>query len=710
ITASIQSIQRQPGRLRLELSDIVHEDGARLNGLARLSWYVKRAGPRSELLQPGDQIRAEARFRRPANFHNPGAFDYQAYCFDNHIALLGSIRGKPEITAHDAGILDSMRQRIRQGVAPIPPEQGGVILALLLADRSLIPVDVSDAFMASGAAHLLAISGLHVGLVAAWAFFLCRWLLTRREAWIVALPVQKISLSFGLLACCAYATLAGWPLPTERATLLFAAAVLAWWLRLRAAQINTLLAALMLILFWDPAAIASISLWLSFTATAALLIWAGRLDGGSIRPVTWLLAMLWISLLAALATLPLIALAFERVSTYTLLANALLVPLFSLLVLPLAMLGEIAAIGGLGDLAAMAMRLSAQALLPGIGLIDALYTWPGAKFFLPSPAWWIGVMYAAGLIYAGRLWLIHRRPHAIFAAGFTLVAYLLLVTPERPPEQMQFIVWDVGQGASSSLLMPSGRVMVVDAPGYPGSRFNGGSTVAAGLRALGLAHIDVLVASHAQFDHMGGAERLLEQLRGIGELWLADTPDNHKHAYMKKLLARMHQAGVGIRWLARGDVIQSGNVSTHVLWPPRGFSPSNANNASLVLSLQTPIGSILLPGDIEKQTEKALLENGMSAHELSLMPHHGSKTSSTPAWITALNPEHVIAQTGRGNAYGFPRPAIVKRYADHGSQIWDTKDGAVMVVAHTTGWQLRTWRDEGVNNRLFALQWWLGRH
>ena len=705
ITASIQGMQRQPGRLRLDLRDVVREDGFELNGLVRLSWYFRRGGPPPDYLRAGDEISAEARFRRPRNFHNPGGFDYQAYCFDEQIVLLGSIRGSPEIIAHNAGMLDLMRQRIRQAVSMLSPAQAGVIQALLLADRSQIPVHASDTFMASGAAHLLAISGLHVGLVAAWAFFLCRWLLTRREAWIIAMPVQKICLSFGLAASCAYATLAGWPLPTERAVLLFAAAVLAWWLRVRSAPINSLLAALMLILCWDPVAIASISLWLSFTATTALLIWAGRQDAPSMRPVTWLKAMLWISLLAALATLPLIAFAFERISTYTLLANALLVPLFSLLVLPLALLAEIAAICGFAESAATLMRFAGQALTPGMAFIDMLYTWPGAKLFIPSPPWWSSILYAAGLIYAGRRWLTHHRLHASLAAGLTLATYLLLVTPERPLDQPRFIAWDVGQGASSSLLLPDGGVTVVDAPGYPGSRFNGGSTVAAGLRSQGLAHIDVLVASHAQYDHMGGAERLLEQVRGIGELWLADIPANHKHSRMQKLLASMRQAGVSIRWLAQGDMVQFGDAPVQVLWPPRGFSAANTNNASLVLSVQMSDGSILLSGDIEKQTEAALLDEGITEHALALMPHHGSKTSSTPAWIKTVNPEHVIAQSGQDNAYGFPRPAIVKRYANHGSRVWDTKQGAVMAIASANGWRLRTWRDEGVNNRAFALQW-----
>ena len=707
VTASIQHIEQQPGRLRLLLQEIERADGTLLNGQARVSWYMQHDIPQ---IQIGSRITSQVRFRRPANFYNPGAFDYQSYCFDKQIALIGSVRGDPEIIHDDARVFHQIRQRIRQSASQLPAAQGGVILALLLADRSQIPINISDHFMASGASHLLAISGLHIGLVAGWAFFLCRWTLTRREAWIVTLPIQKICLGVGLMVACVYALLAGWPLPAQRATMLLAGAVLAWLLQLRSAPMNTLIAALILILFWDPAAVSSVSLWLSFAATAALLLWAGKqMDRPAMQPLKWIIAMLWISLLAALATLPLIAHAFERISTYTLLANALLVPLFGLVVLPLALLGEFAAACGFQEFSQSLMDLAGTALSPGLQYIQMLYSWPGAKLFIPSPALWASILYITGLILAGRLWLQSQRRGASVAAIISLAAYLVLIVPERSPEQVNFIAWDVGQGASSSLLLPDGHVMVVDAPGYPGSRLNGGSTVAASLRSLGIAHIDVFVVSHAQYDHMGGAERLLDQVRNINELWLADIPANREKQRMVRMLERMRNSGATIRWLSAGDAIDLDGMSVHVLWPPKDFSRTNGNNASLVLSVRLPNVSILLPGDIEKQAEMAMLNQGFPAHDLSLIPHHGSKTSSSRAWVEAVQAPHVIAQTGRGNAYGFPKPEIVKRYTDRGYEIWDTKDGAVIAISNAAGWRLHTWRNEwNISNRMFALQWWLG--
>jgi len=650
-----------------------------LHGRAWLYVYQHRASS----IRPGDRIQARVRWHAPRNHNNPGGFDFEAYCFDRHIALIGSVRGTVSVLASDALWMEPIRQRIRDALHTLPNVWKGVLEALLLADRSDIPVRITDAFSATGAMHLLAISGLHVGMAGAIGFALCWWLLTRREAWIIRFPVRGVALVAGMLAAIAYASLAGWPLPTRRAAMMLAAGVLAWWLKTRTAPVNTLLAALILILVMDAQAVGSISLWLSFTATVAILLWAekhsSRQTGFDIPHA--LAGMLWVTLIAGLATLPLIAHIFGRLPVYSLPANIVMTPLYSLFILPLALMGAICAGAGLGGVATWVFSLAGYGIDIGNHLLAWMIEWPGGHLWIPSVSWWFTGFYVSGAIVAAMLLWRNRRPAALAAMTVTVLTYGMMVVQERSPVRTQMTVWDVGQGAATSLVLPDGRVMVVDAPGSRGSRFNGGTIVATGLRAGGVTHVDVLVITHAQSDHMGGMMRLMDQVNDVGQLWLADVPEVKHHVGVRRLIQRVQAQGGNVRWLKRGENFVFGGRKGQVLWPPAGYAPSNPNNASLVLSFQLENGvRILFPGDIEAKVEAEIVAYGMQAQDMMLMPHHGSATSSTPGFVRAAMPKVVIAQTGYANRYGFPRLQVVRRYERASAQVWDTSHGAVMVM------------------------------
>jgi competence protein ComEC len=715
VTADVIEVRHQPGRVRLTVDKVLRPDGSVLSGRAFLYGY----GNRDRLskwvsLLPGDRIRFKARWHLPENSVNPGAFDYRSYCFDRHIALIGTLSGEIRTVFTQPSWLETLRHRTRTMLASLNADQGGILRALLLADRSQVPIPVQEAFSVSGAAHLLAISGLHIGMVALWVFVIFWWLFTRREEWIVRIPVRKCCLGISLLIACGYAFLAGWPIPTRRAVLMMAGTVLAWWLRARTEPVNTLLAALMLILLLDPQAVMSVSLWLSFMAAFALLMWA-RIQprGFHLQPLQWFLGLLSVSASASLATLPLISIHFELVPTYTLLANLFLVPLYTALILPFALMAEIAMIVSLDSAAGWLFQVAGYFVGLGNSLLLTLYQWPAGKLWIPSPPWWPALVYGTGMLTAGFLFFRGRVRLAAVLGLAGLASYLLLVIPERPPSEETFVVWDVGQGASSSLLFPGGEVMVVDAPGRPHARYNGGTKVAAGLRKLGQAHVDVLVLTHAQQDHVGGAGRLLDHVRDVREIWLADVPENHRHTGVQGLLRRGVRSGARIRWLSQGDQVRGRGYSIQVLWPPKGYDPEKDNDASLVFSLRLDKGgSILFPGDIEARAEKQIVGNGLGRHDLLLIPHHGSATSSGSDWVFAVKPVHAIAQVGRYNRYGFPRPAVVRRYRKAGSRIWLTSDGAVVAQyrhGRRSAWKIEHWRQKGSQNRLNALQWWI-RH
>lgn len=703
VSGLIEESSPATASLKLRLGEVQRSDGAMLPGKIDLYLYKEK----DDRLKPGVQISATVKLHPPSNRLNPGAFDYRAYCFDRHIALVGS--GKKVRVISDEG---TWLQRARERVADSLPQRegGGVVMALLLAERSDISTEVQDAFAASGAAHLLAISGLHVGMVAGWVFLVVWWILTRREAWIVALPVRKVALMCGVVLALLYATVAGWPVSAQRSVVMLGGAVLAWWLRSRSEPLNTMLAALILLLLIDPAAVASISLWLSFVAVAALLLWleSGMAASGGGRLRRWLVGLFWTSLVATLATLPIVVDLFGRVPTYSMVANLLLVPLFSLVVLPLSLLGELMAIAGFGSMATTLFDTASTVVKGGNDLLLMLQQWPGGNLWVGDVPLWLGILYAIGMGLSLHFLMGGERRQALFAMGATLSVYLLLAIPEHFPSNPALTVWDVGQGAASSLLLPNGEVLVVDVPGRFGSRYNGGSDMAAGLRSMGVVHVDVLVLSHAQSDHAGGAGRLIANLRYIDELWLADVPANREYEPMLHAAEAVIEKGGLVRWLKQGELIDWGGMAVEVLWPPSEYRPANGNNASLVLSLKLPGGQrILLPADIESEVEKELAGR-LRHHDLALLPHHGSRTSSSEEWVKGVSPKIAIAQSGRGNRYGFPAAEVTERYRLLGSQLFDSKYGAVFIhFDDNYGMTAGQFRPGQTSKRDTALQWLL---
>jgi len=677
VQADIEHIQVHGLSTRLRLQHVVREDGQTLHG--RVDAYLWSFGTRPK---EGQRIHAVLNLHTPRNHHNPGGFDYEAYCFKHHIALIGSIYGDWSLVSAQQGLLDGMRAKVRH-VLPQNLDERGVLSALLLAERSDIPIDIQDAFAATGAAHLLAISGLHVGMVAAWSGFLLFYFLTRREAWIIAVPIKLSALLFGVVVTMAYASLAGWPLPTQRAALMLVAAAMAWWLRARYAPINILLASLMVILCLDSAAITSISLWLSFSATWALLMFMQASPSTHNKAWIYFKSLMQVSVVASLATLPLIVEVFGRIPIWSLLANALLVPLYSLYVLPLALLGEIIALLGWVDGARSVMHWAGFGIDVGNQCLLHMHQWWGGNLWVPdAPWWWHGLYFLAWLTLSIFYLRQQRKRYMLMMLG-VIILYVFVLIQEKRLHETLWVAWDVGQGAAASLIQPisqaNSHVFIVDVPGRKGSRFNGGTTVASGLRSLGQTHVDVLMLSHAQSDHDGGALRLLDSVRSIGELWLADVPVNHQNPTMRKIIHRVQSMGGKLRWLKQGDILALGEAKLQVLWPPQGYAPSNDNNTSLVCSIVLPNQKrLLISGDMEKPVETSLLEQALiQHHDTMLMPHHGSRTSSTLAFVQAVQPHHVIAQTGFHNHFGFPKQDVVQRYEDVKADIWDTSKGAV---------------------------------
>ncbi len=697
IIATIEEVTLQSSSTRLLLTGVIREDGQPLAGLLEIYLYRN-----AKSFRPGMQINAQVKLHLPHNKLNPVGFDYESYAFARHVAAIGSASGEITVLSEEISLLENARARIRQALHTMDKDAAGVLSALLLAERTDIPVYISDGFAAGGVSHMLAISGLHVGLVAGWGYMLAWWLITRRENWIVRYPVRTSSLIIGLCFAFVYATLAAWPLPAQRAFLMFMAGVVAWTMRAHQIPLNTMLAALMLITLLDPASVLSVSLWLSFLATAALLIWIESVPPAADiyqKLIQWLKTLIFVSIVASLATLPLIAFVFERLPVWSVVVNVLLVPLYSLYVLPLALLGEVCSVLGLTGPAVSLFELAALGIVQGNDILLYMQSLPLGNVWLRGDLPLVHLVLALLIGVAGMLWLKRRVTSALLVIGFSIWGYAALMLSQAQQPEVKLYAWDVGQGASSLLSLGDFQLLL-DAPGRHGSKFNGGTTAAENGRALGILNLNAVVVSHAQSDHAGGLKRLLASMNGVGELWLADVPENHDYPDFQDI-------AVPVRWLKQGDAIQLPQARVDVLWPPQNFISQNRNNDSLVLLITLPTGqSILLPGDIEQQVEQHLAAN-LPAIDLLLMPHHGSNTSSTEAFVKAAHPKIAIAQTGYKNFYGFPKEQVVKRYIEMGSRVWNTAEGAVTVTFTEEGMHTGQQSDSSYSKRKQLQTWFL---
>lgn len=682
--------QRIEKGVRFQLEPELLLDGDReraVSGRLRLSWY----GPRARLPAPGGQMLLRVRLKPPRGFMNPGGFDYEAWLWQHNITGTGYVRGP--LTGDEAQALrvrfgDRLQPRFDplQGIQRLRRHIGaqlrqrfsergdslGILLALAIGDRSAIEHDLWQRLRHTGTSHLVAISGLHVGLVAGLAFVLGRRLWSGSAGLCRLLAAQRAAAVGAVLTALAYSALAGFAIPTQRALLMVTVAMLMLWYRRRPAPERLLSAALLGVLLLDPRAVLSWGFWLSFWAVAIILY------GSTGRPVTRsgpaLAAAVHFRLAVALA--PFLLLGFNQVSLVSPLANLLAVPWVSLLTVPSLLSGLLLALcggppawigGGLLELSAWSVDLLDQGLILAAGSA-------AGEWWSHTPRAWIWPLGLLGV-------LIVLAPPGLPTRwlGLPALLALLLVPPPRPAAgDMSLTVLDVGQGLAA-VIQTRNHVLVYDTGPRFSARFDAGSAVLVPyLRHLGYRRLDMLVVSHGDRDHAGGAAPLLAEIPAWQVLWGAGKPGG-----------RGSQACHGPRrW-------QWDQVWFEVLWPdsPRRWRRTRKdNNGSCVLRIRSAHGdSVLLTGDIGRRSEQSLLRldrDGLQSDVL-LVPHHGSTTSSSTAFVKAVRPRWVVYSTGFLNRFGFPRPEVRRRYQAIGArELVTAQQGAVTLYFGAQGVRL----------------------
>ncbi len=634
----------------------------------RLSWYG-----RPPLLSPGQPWKLRVRLKPPNGFMNPGGFDYEAWLFRHGVRATGYVRphgGKrlEGLVLTPSVRLDRARLDLARRIqATLPPsEQRGVLLALTLGIRDQISPQRWTSLLDTGTNHLMAISGLHVGLVAGLIF----WLVRRAWSLVPALPLwfpaPRAAAVFALLAATLYAALAGFSIPTQRALIMLAIGLGGILFLRRPRPAPTLAVALLIVLLLYPLAVLDAGFWLSFAAVGVLLYAVagrGRATGNWLKDwgrVQWALL---------LGLLPLTALLFQRAAPIAPLANLIAVPWVGFGVVPLALLGT----------AFLVIWQPAGAFLLGLAALILQGLWPVLDFLAALP--WghvrLGMASWAALVFAlvGAAWLLAPRGWPSRWVGALLFAPLLWPPPSYPPAgSWRLDVLDVGQGFAA-VVQTAHHTLVFDSGPRYGSNFDAGSAVVAPyLRHLALRRIDLFVISHDDNDHSGGAASLLAAWPGTP--LLASNPASWPGA---------KPCHAGERWIWDG-------VRFEMLSPlPTGLR--GRNNRSCVLRIGGEGGSALLLSDIEARAERTLMAHWGQRLEAEVMivPHHGSTTSSTAAFLDAVRPRLALLSTGFGNRFGFPKAKIMRRYQKRGIKVVDTaQDGMLSVLfTHGRGMQLQ---------------------
>jgi len=629
-------------------------DAPKIEGnMIRLSWYRP---PPAEILTPGSRWSVTARLKRPRGSVNPGGFDYQAWLLERKVSASGYVRDKDGYRALDkAPGMSFDRLRFRLAQAMFRHREGDsntpLLRALLLGDRAGMSAEHWQVLQKTGTVHLMAISGLHIGLVATIGFLLGTGIARLLSLWR-AVGCRSVAPAFAIGLATLYAGLAGFAIPTQRAlvmVILFSSAVaigrkLNYW--------HVFVIAFAIVVFLDPFAFMAPGFWLSFAAVAVLVAVFSARKQQTRKLLSLLKAQFW--LLIGLA-LPLSLLGLP-VSGLAPLANLFAVPLVSLAVVPLLLLAAVCSFFSL-PLSLLLLDLASRIFgVVWIGLEWLANTdW---RWQIPPPS------DPATLVAALLGVLLLLAPTGMRLRVLGVALFLPFLFPQGDDEPFQLTALDVQQGLAL-LVQSQGSSLVYDTGARFSDTFDMGSRVLAPyIQRQHIRVLDDLIVSHGDIDHAGGYTGLIELI-----------PSKNVYSGQPARLP-----GDTIRRCVRGQHWQRGGLEVSVIWPTVDAEISDSNNHSCVLILNYKTLTILLPGDIEKSVEQQLLQAGVlpTAVDILVVPHHGSRTSSSQALLNQIRPRFAVISVGYRNRYHLPSKAVLKRYQELGTTVLRTDlDGAI---------------------------------
>lgn len=607
----------------------------------------------------GDKWAFTVRLKRPSGFQNPGGFDYEGYLFHERIRASGYIRATeaPKLISSEPSSrpVGRFRQELSQAIGRALPENpfAGMITAFANGDETGIAHRQWEILQRTGTTHLIAISGMNIGLIAGIAFFLMRWLWALPGFTVLRFPAQKVAAVSALIAAVGYSALAGFAIPTQRAMIMLAVVMGALLLNRRPRPSHLLATALFLVLLFDPLAVMAAGFWLSFAAIGVILLAIhGRV--GETKRNQWG-RIQWV---VAIGLLPLMLAMFQQSSVSGPLANMLAIPVIEIIVIPVTLLGVFCLVALPEFISTFLFQIAAATMSKLWLALEYLASLDQALWVQHAPLGW-----ALACAVVGTLLLLAPRGWPARWLGVIWLLPMFMVRPAAPAQgELWFTLLDVGQGLAA-VARTQHHTLVFDSGPRFSARFDTGRAVIAPyLRASGIEHIDTLIISHGDSDHIGGAESLLTAF-----------PPKHILSSVPERLPGGVNCETGQAW-------QWDGVEFSILSP--GKMTKDGNNASCVLLIKSKHGNVLLTGDIESETEQDLIrrwDNNLHIQFL-VVPHHGSKTSSTQTFINTVDPQYALFPFGYKNRYRHPNAQVVQRYRDHGSQLLDSPtQGAISV-------------------------------
>lgn len=692
VVASLPRANDRGQRFTLDVEQVLSPQAVVPKHIA-LSFYPyrfnsqQRIAPKGMQFSVGQRWQLTVRLKRPHGSYNPHGFDYEAWAFSRSIRATGYIHLKvlPQLLNQfvwrPSYIVHKVRTLIGERIdgALYGSAYSGVIRALVIGDESQISQSQWQTYLQTGTNHLMSISGLHITMLAGFAYALMNGCWRRFPILVYRLPAQKAATIAGMVTAMLYAALAGFSVPTQRTLYMLMTVAIMLLLGRKVSFPVVLATALLVVAVLDPWAVLGAGFWLSFGAVAAIVYaTSGRLANGH-----WLSVATKTQWAVTLALVPILVLMFGQFSLISPIANAFAIPLVSFAVVPPAILGSLFDIE-------LVMRFAHMMLALGMVGLNWITELPIVVWQQQAPSVCLVILAIIGIAW-------HLVPaglpfrHMALSCVFPM---LLLKSNPLPHGAFTATVLDVGQGLSVVIRTQRHTLLYDAGAKYSEERDAGTNMILPFLRGEGIKQFDMAIASHDDLDHVGGYPSvlnhipiytLLSSLEQDARLLDADAYKSHP--------PQLHQTCIaGNKWTWDG-------VDFMILSPNAADlqgSYLKDNDKSCVLRISSEHGSILLTGDIEKHREYWLLDNAevSLSSDVLVAPHHGSKTSSTQPFLEAVSPLAVVFSSGYRNRFGHPKADVVSRYENIDANIYRSDhDGAVHIrFDYDDDLKVSTWR------------------
>lgn len=639
-----------------------------------LAWYAAYnddADRPLPVMRPGERWQLTVRLKRPHGNANPYGFDYEAWLLEQGIRATGYVRQDEKLHRMNeridafvfsiGGVIDRARASLRDHIQSALPDApyAGILVALVIGEQRAIRPDDWEIFTRTGISHLVSISGLHITMIAGMMAMLMSFLWRRsfftQTQFPLLLPVQKVAALTGASVALIYVLLAGFGVPAQRTLYMLMVVALALWCNRITSVSRILFAALGVVLLLDPWSVLWPGFWLSFGAVAAILyVSIGRASQHQASQATG--AQRWKIILKTATTtqyavtvglVPLTLLLFGQVSLISPIANAIAIPIVSLIVTPLALVGSVLP----APLAGWVLSAAHFPLESLVAFLAWLSRFQFAVWSAPIPSLAIFI-----IALVGTAWMLAPHGWPVRWLGALCCLPLFLNVPLRPlPGEAWITVFDVGQGSAVLIETHQHRLLYDTGPAYSPESDGGNRVILPYLKGRGIHSLDAMILTHRDSDHSGGAMSVLKSL-AVHEIFSSLSSDQD----LIQSSQNHRRCEAGQRWMWDG-------VRFDMLYPTEysyAKGESKSNDMSCVMKVSAGKHSILLPADIGKAQETALIsrDEKILQSTVLLAPHHGGAGSSTEAFLQAVKPTMALFQVGYRNRYNHPRPDVVARY------------------------------------------------